>query len=95
MRILLTLGLAFESRTDDFGGVEDDVIGDVGSRALAAVASIDKLHGSDTGAKGERGELEQAVGGLDLDVRQPHAIGLERAEGLLDTPYTLPLIIKN
>src|SRR6185369_12674047 len=60
--------------------------GDLGRLAGRAVAGVHQLHGEAGRVGGDRGELEEAVGVLDLAVLEPEPLLLERAEELLDGP---------
>jgi len=87
MRVLLLCGSSFESGLLEAEGVdlvgrEDLFGGDWGG----AVAGVDELHDAGCGKRGEEGEFDQAVSGLDLTGLDIEALALERPEQLLDVP---------
>jgi len=79
MRVLLLCGSSFESGLLEAEGVdlvgrEDLFGGDWGG----AVAGVDELHDAGCGKRGEEGEFDQAVSGLDLTGLDIEALALER-----------------
>src|SRR5918994_2304970 len=90
MRILEPFASGFDiliegSERRDLVRFEDEV-----DRLLAAaVPRLQELDGNDGGLGSDGGQLEEAIGGGDLTVFEPEAVGLEDAEELLDQPALL------
>src|SRR5215213_766135 len=55
----------------------------------AAISRLQELDGNDGGFGSDGGQLEEPIGGSDLTVLEPEALGLEDAEELLDQPALL------
>ena len=86
MGVFLAFGFAFEGRSDDFGGGDLLLVGDVGCGARAAIAGVDQLNGAHCGDQRDGGDLEQTLGLLDLGFLQAQPIALHGAEDLFDAP---------
>ena len=74
------------------GGERCDLVGIEGepnAAAGCAVARLQELDGDDRSLGGDGDQLEKPVGGGDLAVFEPEALGLEDAEELLDDPALL------
>jgi len=63
--------------------------GEVDRLLAAAIPRLQELDGNDGGFGSDGDELEEPVGGGDLAVFEPEALGLEDAEELLDQPALL------
>ena len=84
--------LAFSLEISVEGGERCDPVGIEGklNRLMAAAISrLQQLDGDDRGLGGDRYQLEEPVGGGDLAVFKPEALGLEDPEELLDQPAVL------
>jgi hypothetical protein len=83
-----TLGLEISvesSERCDSVGIE----GKPGGLVTTAVAGLKELDCDDRRLGSNRNQLEEPVGGSDLAVFEPEALGLENAEELLDQPAPL------
>ena len=90
MRVLEPLGLGLEILVE--GGERCDLVGIEGKadrQMASAITCLQELDGDDRRLCRNRDELEEAVGGSDLAVFEPEALGLEDAEELLDQPAPL------
>jgi len=74
------------------GGERCDLVpieGKVDRLLAAAIPRLQELDGNDGGFGSDGDELEKPVGGGDLAVFEPEALGLEDAEELFDQPAPL------
>src|ERR1700737_3105622 len=70
MRILLAPSVAFECRTDYFGGGDEVIVGDIRCGSAASISGVNQLNGARGRDQRDRGELEQARSLLNLRLLQ-------------------------
>ena len=90
MRVLEPFALSLEVVVE--GGERRDLVrieGEVDRLLAAAIPRLQELDGNDGGFGSDRDELEEPIGGGDLAVFEPEALGLENPEELLDQPALL------
>src|SRR6185436_18812901 len=90
MRVLEPIALSLEIVVE--GGERCDLSGIEGKPnglMAASVASLQELEGDDRRLGGDRDQLEEPLGGSELAVFKPEALGFEDAEELLDQPALL------